>query len=194
MRSSVKKSQLSTLRKLVNNLSDRDVKIKRDMRLFEEFFANFPITVSIWSLTTEGTVISQRGNGLICPDASCVNTLFESFDEKDKYIKVHRDALKGKSFQGTAFHNDKTFYIAVAPRRDEDENVSGARSNELENQCSEEVKEERWNRLMETAQKISIKKLEKKVGSLTQVIVEEVDKDDQLRINDKQGLQSEEEA
>ena len=34
------------------------------------------------------------------------------------------------------------------------ENVSGARSNELENQCSEEVKEERWNRLMETAQKI----------------------------------------
>ena len=126
MGSSVKKSQLSALRKLVDNLSDRDVKIKRDMRLFEEFFANFPIAVSIWSLTSEGTVISQRGNGLICPGAACVNTLFESFEEKDKYVKVHREALKGKSFQGTAFHNNKTFYIAVAPRRDENENVSGA--------------------------------------------------------------------
>lgn len=57
------------------------------------------------------------------------------------------------------------------------ENVSGARSNELENQCSEEVKEERWNRLMETAQKISTKKLFSKVGKIEKVIVDAVDKD-----------------
>ena len=57
------------------------------------------------------------------------------------------------------------------------ENVSGARSNELENQCSEEVKEERWNRLMETAQKISTKKLFSKVGTIEKVIVDAVDKD-----------------
>ncbi len=55
------------------------------------------------------------------------------------------------------------------------ENVEGARSNSLPNQCSEEVKHDRWLRLMEKAQVISSKKLLAKVGSIQEVIVDDVD-------------------
>jgi ribosomal protein S12 methylthiotransferase len=55
--------------------------------------------------------------------------------------------------------------------------VEGARSNNLDNQCSDEVKHERWQRFMETAQKMSTKKLNAKIGSIQNVIVDQVDKD-----------------
>ena len=57
------------------------------------------------------------------------------------------------------------------------ENVDGAQSNNLENQCSDEVKHDRWRRLMEVAQEISSEKLSKKVGTIQQVIVDQVDID-----------------
>ena len=125
MKRSGKKSRLSEIRTLVENLSDRDIKIKRDIRLFEEFFTNFPIPVSIWSVTKEGTVISQRGNGLICHDAKCIDSLFSEFKDRDKYVNVHKKALEGEPFQGMTFCDDKTFYVSVAPRRDEKGKVSG---------------------------------------------------------------------
>ena len=57
------------------------------------------------------------------------------------------------------------------------EDVEGARSNGLENQCSNEIKNDRWKRLMEAAQKISADKLKTKIGSVQDVIVDHVDKD-----------------
>jgi ribosomal protein S12 methylthiotransferase len=57
------------------------------------------------------------------------------------------------------------------------ENVAGARSNALENQCSEEIKQDRWQRLMETSQKISSNKLTTKIGSIQEVIVDYIDTD-----------------
>lgn len=55
------------------------------------------------------------------------------------------------------------------------ENVAGARSNDLPDHVPDEIKQERWERFMEKAQAISEAKLEAKVGSLQQVIVDEVD-------------------
>ncbi|MEI4486226.1 30S ribosomal protein S12 methylthiotransferase RimO [Frigidibacter sp. MR17.14] len=55
------------------------------------------------------------------------------------------------------------------------ENVAGARSNDLPDHVPEEVKQERWERFMEKAQAISEAKLQAKVGSLQQVIVDAVD-------------------
>ena len=102
MGSSVKKSHLSEIRSLVKSLSDRDIKIKRDIRLFEEFFANFPIPVSIWSVTKEGTVVSQRGNGLICHDAKCINTLFSEFND-NAYSKLHKNIIIKKEDKEEVF-------------------------------------------------------------------------------------------
>ncbi len=55
------------------------------------------------------------------------------------------------------------------------ENVNGARSNALPDHVPAEVKQDRWERFMEKAQAISEAKLAAKVGSLQQVIVDEVD-------------------
>ncbi|QDL94208.1 30S ribosomal protein S12 methylthiotransferase RimO (plasmid) [Paroceanicella profunda] len=57
------------------------------------------------------------------------------------------------------------------------ENVDGARSNALPDHVPEAVKQERFERFMEVAQRISAEKLEAKVGSVQQVIVDSVDGD-----------------
>ena len=57
------------------------------------------------------------------------------------------------------------------------ENVKGAKANALSGHLSEGIKEERWNRFMKKAQKISEKKLAKKVGTIQEVIVDEVDEE-----------------
>jgi ribosomal protein S12 methylthiotransferase len=57
------------------------------------------------------------------------------------------------------------------------ENVAGARSNDLPDHVPAEIKQERWDRFMEKAQAISEAKLAAKVGTLQQVIVDEVDED-----------------
>ncbi len=55
------------------------------------------------------------------------------------------------------------------------ENVAGARANDLPDHVAAEVKQERWDRFMEKAQAISEAKLAAKVGTIQQVIVDEVD-------------------
>jgi ribosomal protein S12 methylthiotransferase len=55
------------------------------------------------------------------------------------------------------------------------ENVKGARSNALPDHVPDEVKQDRWERFMEKAQAISAAKLEAKVGTRVEVIVDAVD-------------------
>ena len=55
------------------------------------------------------------------------------------------------------------------------ENVAGARSNALPDHVPEEVKEERYARFMEVAQRISAEKLAQRVGGRETVIVDAVD-------------------
>lgn len=52
--------------------------------------------------------------------------------------------------------------------------VDGAKANDLPNAVAEEIKEERWHRFMAVQQKISRQRLKKKVGTITPVIVDEV--------------------
>jgi ribosomal protein S12 methylthiotransferase len=54
------------------------------------------------------------------------------------------------------------------------EPVAGATSNALPNPVPDEVKQERWNTLMARQQKISARKLKRKVGTRQQVIIDEV--------------------
>ena len=57
------------------------------------------------------------------------------------------------------------------------ENVNGARSNNLPNQISDNIKEDRWQKFMQVSQEISETKLEKKVGEKLDVIVDSVEDD-----------------
>lgn len=54
------------------------------------------------------------------------------------------------------------------------EDVEGAKSHELENHVSEEVKEERWHRFMQKQQEISARRLQKKIGQTLEVLVDEI--------------------
>ena len=55
------------------------------------------------------------------------------------------------------------------------ENVAGARSNDLPDHVPDAVKQERWDRFMQTARRISEEKLAARVGGREQVIVDSVD-------------------
>ncbi|OUS12455.1 ribosomal protein S12 methylthiotransferase [Gammaproteobacteria bacterium 53_120_T64] len=57
------------------------------------------------------------------------------------------------------------------------EAVAGARANELANPVPEELKQERWERLMATQQVISTARLAAKVGRTIEVLVDEVDEE-----------------
>jgi ribosomal protein S12 methylthiotransferase len=54
------------------------------------------------------------------------------------------------------------------------ESVAGAPSNALGNAVPEEIKQQRWNALMERQQKISARRLKRKVGTRQQIIIDEV--------------------
>ena len=57
------------------------------------------------------------------------------------------------------------------------EDVSGAPANDLPGHVAEEVKQERWSRLMEMQQSISVEKLRAKIGSRQTVLIDAVDED-----------------
>ncbi len=57
------------------------------------------------------------------------------------------------------------------------ENVAGARSNALPDHVPDDVKQDRWDRFMQKAQGISVDKLAAKIGSVQEVIIDDIDTD-----------------
>jgi len=57
------------------------------------------------------------------------------------------------------------------------EPVEGAAANDLPDPVDEDVKEERWNRLMEFQRQISDEKMQAKIGKTLDVIIDEVDEE-----------------
>ena len=55
--------------------------------------------------------------------------------------------------------------------------VEGAKANDLPDPVSEEVKQERFERFMQKQQQISTAKLQRRIGSTIQVLIDEVDEE-----------------
>ena len=53
-------NRLFKLRHLVEELTDRDQKIKEDLSLFESVFESFPVPVAFWSVDAQGNVFSKK--------------------------------------------------------------------------------------------------------------------------------------
>ena len=119
-------SVLSELKSLVNNLSDRDVKIKTDFRLFEDFFEHFPVPVSMWSASICGSITSIKDKGFFCKDAKDVEGLFECTEISKSVHTDHLEACEGRNTQRFVEKNDKMFFVSVVSRKDEKGNVVGA--------------------------------------------------------------------
>lgn len=53
--------------------------------------------------------------------------------------------------------------------------VEGAAANKMENQIPEDIKQQRYDTLMQLQQEISVLKLQKRIGSIMKVLIDEVD-------------------
>ena len=65
--------------------------------------------------------------------------------------------------------------------------VEGAAANALGDPVDEDVKEDRWQRFMQVAGRVSEERLAKKVGQVMTVLVDEVDEEERLAVARSQG-------
>jgi ribosomal protein S12 methylthiotransferase len=97
----------------------------------------------------------------ICPDITLRSTFIVGFPgETDKDFEMLLDWLDEASL-------DRVGCFKYEP-------VAGAPANAIGDAVPDDVKEERWHRFMQAQQKISARRLKRKVGSRQQVIIDEV--------------------
>lgn len=98
----------------------------------------------------------------ICPDLAIRSTFIVGFPgETEEDVDFLCDWLKEAEL-------DRVGCFKYEP-------VEGAAANELEGAVPEDVKQARWERFMQTQQEISATRLARKVGTMIDVIVDEVD-------------------
>lgn len=121
----VRSKRLKALSVLVDKLSDRDLKVKKDIQLFEDFFENFPIPVSMWSITKDGTVINQIGSSFIEGSPTCLEEFFKCPALNKETSSAHKKAFSGVKSQQFIQKAGKVFYVSIVPRTDDGERVTG---------------------------------------------------------------------
>ena len=111
---------------------------------------------------SENTLERVRRWREICPELTLRSTFFVGFPgETDEEFEMLLQFLQEAQL-------DRVGCFKYSP-------VDGARANDLEGAVPEEVKEERWHRFMQTQAEISRARLEQRVGSTIQVIVDDVE-------------------
>ena len=98
----------------------------------------------------------------ICPDLTIRSTFIVGFPgETEEQFQYLLDWLEEAEL-------DRVGCFRYEP-------VTGAVSNDMADLVPEEIVEERWNRLMATQQRISKRRLARKVGHIIEVLIDEVD-------------------
>jgi len=116
--------RLQKLKFLVEELSDRDQRLKQDSELFEDFFANFPIPVTMWSLDQSGNLISKRGNAVVNDNGTKINDLFLE-ECADDFKKAHEKAYAGKKISFFSTVTESTYYTRLVPRYTDSGSIIG---------------------------------------------------------------------
>ena len=111
---SARKDRLKKLKTLVTGLSDRDIQLKNDSKLFKNFFDNFPIPVTMWSIDKCGKVLSKKGNTIIEESADNLENLFHQ-EYSDDFINAHRKALSGEKMGFFSNVQTGTYYTRLVP-------------------------------------------------------------------------------
>jgi ribosomal protein S12 methylthiotransferase len=110
----------------------------------------------------ENTLERIRAWREICPELAIRSTFIVGFPgETDEDFEILLQFLQEARL-------DRVGCFTYSP-------VAGAAANLLPGAVEEEVKEERWNRFMQTQAAISRSSLQKKVGSVREVLVDELD-------------------
>lgn len=117
-------SVLGELKSLVDVLTDRDVQIKRDFRLFEDFLENFPVPVSMWSANLSGEILTKRNKGFFCKEGNTLSEVFDCPSLCETIFDTHTRSTE-KSSSILVQKSEKTYYVTVVPRRDDHDTVIG---------------------------------------------------------------------
>jgi len=97
-----------------------------------------------------------------CPDIALRSTFIVGFPgETDADFDMLLDFLREAQL-------DRVGCFQYSP-------VQGAQANQLPDQVPEELKQERWERFMSLQQEISAGKLQRKIGSTIEILIDEVD-------------------
>lgn len=86
------KSSLLKLKSLVDDLTDRDLRLKEETKLLDYVFSDFPIPILVWSVDLDGEIKALRGNSILNPSAECEDQLF-----KDKKARKALEECKKDS-------------------------------------------------------------------------------------------------
>jgi ribosomal protein S12 methylthiotransferase len=99
---------------------------------------------------------------VICPDLNIRSTFIVGFPgETEEDFNILLDWLKEAQL-------DRVGCFKYSP-------VDGAKANNLPDHISEELKQDRWNRLMELQKLISAQRLKRKIGRKIEVLIDQVD-------------------
>ena len=99
---------------------------------------------------------------LACPDITLRSTFIVGFPgETDRDFDILLDFLQEAQL-------DRVGCFQYSP-------VKGAKANELPDQVPAELKQERWDRFMSLQQEISSSKLQQKIGSTIEILIDAVD-------------------
>tara|TARA_B100001123_G_scaffold50596_1_gene52170 strand:+ start:5234 stop:5803 length:570 start_codon:yes stop_codon:yes gene_type:complete len=116
---------LQKLHKLCTELNDRDDQLKKDINLFESFFTNFPVPVTMWSIGKDHTVLSKRGNAFTCEEASTLDDIFKCPIIREQSIKKHELALEGDIVSYFVAHSSHVYWTRLIPKKNNDGSIAG---------------------------------------------------------------------
>tara|TARA_R100000808_G_scaffold25097_1_gene61926 strand:+ start:53798 stop:54361 length:564 start_codon:yes stop_codon:yes gene_type:complete len=115
---------IEKLRRLCDQLNDRDDQLKRDFRMFEDFFSNFPVPVTMWFIGKDHTVLSKHGNAFTCQSPATLEEMFECPELRDESIKRHEQAFNDEVVTYFVKYETKLFWCKLVPRKVEN-NIAG---------------------------------------------------------------------
>ena len=122
----MRRDSLLKLREIVDDLSDRDEQLKRDVSAFNDFFEHFPVPVTIWSTNRNGDILTCKGSAIPCVDSTCIEKMFECQHLTKHIVQAHNQALEGKTVSFMIESGDPIFYVHVVPKLDALDNFAGA--------------------------------------------------------------------
>ena len=120
------RDSLLKLRQLVDDLSDRDEQLKKDVAAFNDFFEHFPVPVTVWSTSRNGDVLTCKGTAIPCVDSTCIEKMFACRHLTDHIIQAHEKAREGETVSFMIESGDPIYYVHVVPKLDALDNFAGA--------------------------------------------------------------------
>ena len=114
-----KSQNLQKLQALCDKLGSKDVQLERDIQMFESFFTNFPVPVTIWSIGNDHAVLSKRGNSFMQNEAKTLEEIFDCPILKKQSVQKHEIALQGETVTYFMHHENQLLWCKLIPRRDD---------------------------------------------------------------------------